>query len=110
MDNNKNYAFAGLGMSETNFSSLSFITDLAFVALLKEDKTIQDDYKKTGIVNIEVIYNALDKATQEKPITVVSRVIGEITLTNSNIKNLYKCLKDIKIKEPPKPNLFHKMI
>lgn len=107
-------AINGIGIAKDKsglkFSALSFITDLAFVSLLKEDESICNDYKKKGIVNIDVIYNALDKATQKEPITIISHVIGEVTLTNSDVKKLYKTIKGIKIKEPAPPNLFATMI
>ena len=104
------YFCLGKSDSEPKFSALSFLVDLVFVSLLKEEETIKDDYKKTGIVNLDVIFNAMDKATEKEPITILSHTIGEIELTNSNVKKLHETLKDIKVKEPALPNLFSKMI
>lgn len=107
-------AINGIGIAKDEaglkFSALSFLTDLAYLNLLKEDDSIRDDYKKRGVVNLDVIFNAMDKATQKEPITIISHVIGEVTLTNSDVKKLYKALKGIKIKEPAPPNLFATMI
>ena len=104
--------FFGLGKSDTEpkFSALSFLVDLILVSLLKEEESIKDDYKKTGIVNLDVIFNAMDKATEKEPITILSHTIGEIELSNRSVKKLYKALKDIKIKNPPPPSLFSMMI
>lgn len=105
-------AFLGLGREEkeTKFTALSFLADLFFVSLLKEDESIKEDYKKTGVINLDVIFNAMDKATEKEPIKITSHNIGEIELTNSNVKKLHDALKGIKIKEPAPPNLFATMI
>lgn len=104
--------FVCLGKNDTEpkFTALSFLTDLFFVSLLKEEESIKDDYKKTGIVNLDVIFKAMDKATEKEPITILSHTVGEIELTNSNVKKLHEALKDIKVKEPALPSLFSKMI
>jgi hypothetical protein len=52
----------------------------------------------------------MDKATEKEPITIISHTVGEIELTNSNVKKLHEALKDIKVKEPALSNLFSKMI
>lgn len=96
--------------TEPKFTALSFLTDLFFVSLLREDESIKEDYKKTGVINLDVIFNAMDKVTQKEPIKITSHNIGEIELTNSNVKKLHEALKDIKVKEPALPNLFSKMI
>jgi hypothetical protein len=104
--------FVCLGENDTEpkFTALSFLTDLFFVSLLREEESIKEDYKKTGVINLDVIFDAMDKATQKEPIKIVSHNIGEIELTNSNVKKLHEALKDIKVKEPALPNLFSKMI
>ena len=104
--------FVCLGKNDTEpkFTALSFLTDLFFVSLLREDESIKEDYKKTSVINLDVIFNAMDKATQKEPVKITSHNIGEIELTNSNVKKLHEALKDIKVKKPALPNLFSKMI